>query len=71
MYVCMYVCMYVGALTSCVYTFGFILMCPQLYINHKLKSVSHLPWNVSDLFFLDIFILVFTTRNRFFFFLYS
>lgn len=37
----------IGAATSCVYTFGFVLMCPQLYINHKLKSVSHLPWNVS------------------------
>lgn len=37
----------IGALTSCVYTFGFILMCPQLYINHKLKSVSHLPWKVT------------------------
>jgi hypothetical protein len=37
----------IGALTGCVYTFGFVLMCPQLYINHRLKSVSHLPWNVS------------------------
>jgi hypothetical protein len=36
----------IGAATSCVYTFGFVLMCPQLYINHQLKSVSHLPWNV-------------------------
>ena len=36
----------IGASTSCVYTFGFVLMCPQLYINHKLKSVSHLPWKV-------------------------
>ena len=36
----------IGALTSCVYTFGFVLMCPQLYINHQLKSVSHLPWKV-------------------------
>lgn len=38
---------FIGSLTSCVYTFGFVFMCPQLYINHKLKSVSHLPWNVS------------------------
>jgi hypothetical protein len=45
----------IGALTSCVYAFGFVLMCPQLYINHSLKSVSHLPWNVS--FFLLFFIL--------------
>eukprot|EP00928_Gymnodinium_smaydae_P023842 TRINITY_DN19510_c0_g2_i1.p1 TRINITY_DN19510_c0_g2~~TRINITY_DN19510_c0_g2_i1.p1 ORF type:complete len:692 (+),score=179.07 TRINITY_DN19510_c0_g2_i1:104-2077(+) len=27
-----------------VYTFGFIMMTPQLYINYKLKSVEHLPW---------------------------
>lgn len=26
------------------YTFGFVLMTPQLYINYKLKSVAHLPW---------------------------
>ena len=37
----------ISSLTSCVYAFGFILMCPQLYINHKLKSVSYLPWQVS------------------------
>ena len=24
--------------------FGFIAMCPQLYVNYKLKSVAHLPW---------------------------
>eukprot|EP01036_Dinobryon_divergens_P028417 gene28417-37356_t len=46
----------IGALTSCVYTFGFILMCPQLYINHKLKSVSHLPWNYLVFKFLNTFI---------------
>lgn len=27
-----------------VYTLGFILMTPQLFINYKLKSVAHLPW---------------------------
>nr|BAN65706.1 transmembrane CLPTM1 family protein [Babesia bovis] len=27
-----------------VYTFGFIMMTPQIYINYKLKSVDHLPW---------------------------
>ncbi|EKX74275.1 conserved hypothetical protein [Theileria equi strain WA] len=27
-----------------VYTFGFIMMTPQLYINYKLQSVEHLPW---------------------------
>ncbi|VEU44568.1 unnamed protein product [Pseudo-nitzschia multistriata] len=29
-----------------VYTFGFISMCPQLYVNYRLKSVAHLPWKV-------------------------
>ena len=27
-----------------VYTFGFVMMTPQLFINYKLKSVAHLPW---------------------------
>eukprot|EP01032_Pedospumella_encystans_P015608 gene15608-17839_t len=46
----------IGASTSCVYTFGFVLMCPQLYINHKLKSVSHLPWKFLVFKFLNTFI---------------
>lgn len=29
-----------------VYTFGFIMMTPQLFVNYKLKSVAHLPWKV-------------------------
>ncbi|KAG9402178.1 Cleft lip and palate associated transmembrane protein 1 [Aphanomyces cochlioides] len=33
-----------GSLTGFVYTFGFITMTPQLYLNYKLKSVAHLPW---------------------------
>jgi len=33
-----------ASLTGCVYTFGFIMMCPQLFINYKLKSVAHLPF---------------------------
>eukprot|EP00752_Nemacystus_decipiens_P016247 g14527.t1 len=32
------------SLTAFVYTFGFVLMTPQLFINYKLKSVAHLPW---------------------------
>ncbi len=46
---------FIGSLTSSVYTFGFIFMCPQLYINHKLKSVSHLPWNVSYFLSQNVF----------------
>ena len=26
------------------YTYGFVLMTPQLYVNYRLKSVAHLPW---------------------------
>jgi len=34
----------IGSLAGCVYTFGFIMMTPQLFINYRLKSVAHLPW---------------------------
>jgi len=47
---------FVGTLTACVYTFGFVLMCPQLYINHKLQSVSHLPWKFLVCRFFTTFI---------------
>jgi len=36
----------VGTAAGCVYTFGFIMMTPQLFINYKLKSVAHLPGRV-------------------------
>jgi hypothetical protein len=38
---------YSWLLSSCVgfvYTFGFILLVPQVYLNYKLKSVAHMPW---------------------------
>ena len=34
----------IGTLVGFVYTFGFISMTPQLFINYKLKSVAHMPW---------------------------
>jgi len=34
----------VSSLAGFVYTFGFIAMTPQLFINYKKKSVAHLPW---------------------------
>ncbi|KAJ1547945.1 hypothetical protein HK405_004568, partial [Cladochytrium tenue] len=34
----------VETLVGFVYTFGFISMTPQLFINYKLKSVAHMPW---------------------------
>lgn len=42
-----------SSLTGCVYTFGFIMMCPQLFINYKLKSVAHLPWRQMTYKFLN------------------
>jgi len=34
----------ISTLAGFVYTFGFIAMTPQLFINYKKKSVAHLPW---------------------------
>src|SRR6188474_45563 len=34
----------VRTLVGFVYTFGFITMTPQLFINYRLKSVAHMPW---------------------------
>lgn len=39
-----------------VYGVGFIVMTPQLFINYKLKSVAHLPWNYFCLKALNTFI---------------
>ena len=46
----------IASLTGTVYTFGFILMTPQLFINHHLKSVSHLPWKFLCFRFINTFI---------------
>jgi hypothetical protein len=46
----------ISTLTSCVYAGGFVLMCPQLFINHKLESVSHLPWKFLCFRFVNTFI---------------
>jgi hypothetical protein len=43
-------------MVGAVYTFGFILMCPQLYLNYKLKSVAHLPWRMMTYKALNTFI---------------
>merc|ERR1719336_1920238 len=45
-----------GTLVSFVYMFGFIMMCPQLYLNYKLKSVAHLPWRMLTYKFLNTII---------------
>lgn len=46
----------ITTLTSSVYTGGFIIMCPQLFINYKLKSVAHLPWKYLAYKFINTFI---------------
>ncbi|KAJ5075690.1 cleft lip and palate transmembrane protein [Anaeramoeba ignava] len=33
-----------SSLVGTIYTFGFIAMTPQLFINYKLKSVAHMNW---------------------------
>jgi Cleft lip and palate transmembrane protein 1 (CLPTM1) len=45
-----------STLTGAVYTFGFIAMTPQLFLNYKLKSVKHLPWRVFTYKALNTFI---------------
>ena len=37
---------FISNLANAVYTFGFISLCPQLYVNYRLKSVAHMPWKV-------------------------
>ena len=37
---------FISSAADAVYTFGFIALCPQLYVNYRLKSVAHLPWKV-------------------------
>eukprot|EP00798_Chlamydomonas_sp_ICE-L_P003321 gene3321-13351_t len=46
----------INSLVGAVYMFGFILMCPQLYLNYKLKSVAHLPWRQMSYKFLNTII---------------
>jgi hypothetical protein len=44
------------SLVGFVYTFGFISMTPQLFINYKLKSVAHMPWRAFTYKALNTFI---------------
>jgi len=46
----------ISSLVGAVYMFVFILMCPQLYLNYKLKSVAHLPWRQMTYKFLNTII---------------
>jgi hypothetical protein len=58
----------VKSLAQVVYTFGFIMMCPQLYINYKLQSVEHMPGQALFYRFLntivdDLFSFIITMPN--------
>lgn len=44
------------SLVGFVYSFGFISMTPQLFINYKLKSVAHMPWKAFTYKALNTFI---------------
>lgn len=47
---------FITTASSFVYAVGFVLMCPQLFLNYKLKSVAHLPWRVLGYRFVNTFI---------------
>jgi hypothetical protein len=44
------------SLVGFVYTFGFISMTPQLFINYKLKTVAHMPWKAFTYKALNTFV---------------
>eukprot|EP01135_Chromosphaera_perkinsii_P000160 Nk52_evm56s32 gene=Nk52_evmTU56s32 len=46
----------ISSLVGAVYTFGFIMMTPQLFINYKLKSTAHLPWRMMTYKALNTFV---------------
>eukprot|EP00928_Gymnodinium_smaydae_P010932 TRINITY_DN14115_c0_g6_i1.p1 TRINITY_DN14115_c0_g6~~TRINITY_DN14115_c0_g6_i1.p1 ORF type:complete len:838 (-),score=211.40 TRINITY_DN14115_c0_g6_i1:23-2407(-) len=46
----------ISSLADFAYTFGFINMMPQIFINYKLKSVAHMPWRVLIYKFFNTFI---------------
>lgn len=39
-----------------IFSLGFIMMTPQLFINYKMKSVAHLPWRMLTYKALNTFI---------------
>ena len=46
----------VATLSSVAYGMGFVMMTPQLFLNYKLKTVSHLPWRFLCYKFVNTFI---------------
>lgn len=60
-----------NTLVGCIYTFGFINMTPQLYINYRLQSVEHMPSRALFYRFLNTiiddlfsFIIIMPTLHR-------
>ncbi|XP_024270022.1 cleft lip and palate transmembrane protein 1-like protein [Oncorhynchus tshawytscha] len=55
----------INSLVNGVYAFGFLFMLPQLFVNYKFKSVTHLPWKAFmykafNTFIDDIFAFIIT-----------
>ncbi|KAL4898608.1 cleft lip and palate transmembrane protein 1-domain-containing protein [Aspergillus ambiguus] len=46
----------IETLVGSVYTYGFLMMVPSLYINYRLKSVAHMPGKALTYKFLNTFI---------------
>jgi len=44
------------SLTAASEVFGFVTMTPQIFLNHRLKSVEHLPWTALTYSFINTFI---------------
>ena len=44
------------SLTAASEVFGFVTMTPQIFMNHRLKSVEHLPWSALTYSFINTFI---------------
>ncbi|CAJ1376655.1 unnamed protein product [Effrenium voratum] len=46
----------ISSMADFAYTFSFINMLPQIFINYKLRSVAHMPWRVLVYKFFNTFI---------------
>jgi len=47
---------FISSMADFAYTFGFINMLPQIFINYRLQSVAHMPWRVLMYKFFNTFI---------------
>lgn len=58
-----------GSTVNFVYSFGFVLMTPQLFINYKLKSTAHMPfktfmYKALNTFIDDLFAFIIRSTSR-------